>query len=207
MRKKYILKVLLIERPMLKTLYLCLMKSALDKQTIDPLQHLSAIMKGVQKAALVTTKANGIVNSMTISWGQIGFEWNKLIFTIYIRTGRHTHKMLEASNEFTVNIGFGEEVDKITAFCGTKSGLSIDKIKELGLTLVPGNEIETPGIKELPLTLECKIIYKQLQDKDAISTRVKERFYPDNVPGSFPRSNNDYHTMFYGEIVGAYIAE
>lgn len=183
------------------------MKSIQKKREIDPMEHLETIMKGVKKAALVTTKADGIVNSMTISWGQIGIEWNKLIFTIYIRTGRHTHKMLEASNEFTLNIGFGEEVDKITAFCGTKSGASIDKIKELGLTLVSGNKIETPGIKELPLTLECKIIYKQLQDKDAISTSVKERFYPDNVPGSFPRSNNDFHTMFYGEIVGAYMVE
>jgi len=183
------------------------MKSVLKKREIDPMQHIEEIMKGVKKAALVTTTSNGKVNSMTISWGQIGIEWNKLIFTIYIRTGRHTHKILEESNEFTINIGFGEEVDRITAFCGTKSGSSIDKITALGLTLVSGNKIETPGIKELPLTLECKIIYKQLQDKDAIPFNVKERFYPENIPSNHPRSNNDYHTMFYGEIVGAYLVE
>lgn len=183
------------------------MKSALNKREIDPMNHLSDIMKGVQKAALVTTKSMGVVNSMTISWGQIGIEWNKLLFTIYIRTGRHTHHMLEESNEFTLNVGFGEEVDKITAFCGTKSGANIDKIKELNLTLVPGNSIATPGIKELPLTLECKIIYRQLQDKDSIPEDIKKRFYPENVPSNHPRSNTDYHTMFYGEIVGAYMIE
>lgn len=183
------------------------MKSTHKKREIDPMNHLSDIMKGVKKAALVTTKSNGIINAMTISWGQVGFEWNKLIFTIYIRTGRHTHKMLEESNEFTVNVGFGEEVDSITAFCGTKSGASIDKIKELGLSLVPSNKIETPGIKELPLTLECKIIYSQLQDQALMSAKIKNQFYPENVPSNHPRSNNDYHTMFYGEIVGAYIVE
>jgi len=183
------------------------MKSALKIQKIDPLEHLGTIMKGVKKAALVTTKSKGIVNAMTISWGQIGIEWNKLLFTIYIRTGRHTHKMLEESNEFTINIGFGQEVDKITAFCGSKSGASIDKIATLGLTLIPGNTIKTPGIKELPLTLECKIIYKQLQEKANIPIDIKKRFYPENIPSNQPRSNNDYHTMFYGEIVNAYIAE
>ena len=183
------------------------MKSDIRKREIDPVEHLSSIMKGVQKAALVTTKSKGIVNSMTISWGQIGFEWNKLIFTIYIRTGRHTHKMLEESNEFTINIGFGEEVDRITAFCGTKSGANIDKIASLGLSLVPSNTIETPGIKELPLTLECKIIYSQLQDRGAMTEKIKNQFYPENVPSTHPRSNNDYHNMFYGEIVGAYIVE
>jgi flavin reductase (DIM6/NTAB) family NADH-FMN oxidoreductase RutF len=180
------------------------MNATLKKQTIDPLEHLSEIMKGVKKASLITTKAKGIVNTMTISWGQIGIEWNKLIFTVYVRTGRHTHQMLVDSNEFTINIGFGEDVDKITAFCGTKSGANVDKIAAMGLTLVPGTNIETPGIKELPLTLECKIIYKQLQDKVAIPASIKERFYPENIPSHHPRSNNDYHTMFYGEIVGAY---
>jgi len=183
------------------------MKSALNKREIDPLNHLSDIMKGVKKAALVTTKSKGQVNSMTISWGQIGFEWNKLLFTIYIRTGRHTHHMLEESNEFTLNVGFGEEVDKITAFCGTKSGANIDKIAALGLRLVQSTKIETPGIKELPLTLECKIIYSQLQDRAAMSEKIKNQFYPENVPSDHPRSNNDYHTMFYGEIVGAYLVE
>ncbi len=183
------------------------MKSALHKREIDPMDNLSDILKGVKKAALVTTKSKGKVNSMTISWGQIGFEWNKLIFTIYIRTGRHTHHMLEESKEFTVNIGFGEEVDKITAFCGTKSGANIDKIASLGLSLVPGNNIETPGIKELPITLECKIIYSQMQDAAAMPENIRHQFYPKNVPSSHPRSNNDYHTMFYGEIVGAYLVE
>ena len=183
------------------------MEQDYKKREIDVMEHLEEILSAVKKGALVTTKSNGQVNSMTISWGQIGFEWNKLIFTIYIRTGRYTHKMLEDSNEFTLNIGSGKKTAEILAFCGTKSRASIDKIKVLGLTLVSGNKITTPGIKELPLTLECKIIYKQLQDKNAILESLTNRYYPKNIESDNPSSNCDYHTMFYGEIVGAYIVE
>ena len=35
----------------------------------------------------------------------------------------------------------------------------IDKVKELGPTLEDPDKISVPGIKELPLTLECKIVY------------------------------------------------
>jgi flavin reductase (DIM6/NTAB) family NADH-FMN oxidoreductase RutF len=45
--------------------------------------------------------------------------------------------------------------------CGTKSGRSIDKIKELNLTLETPNNVSVPAIKELPLTLKCRVIYKQ----------------------------------------------
>jgi flavin reductase (DIM6/NTAB) family NADH-FMN oxidoreductase RutF len=115
--------------------------------------------------------------------------------------------MLEESGEFSVNIGMGDKVGKILGFCGTKSGADVNKVSELGLTLVPGTDISTPGIKELPLTLECKVIYKQLQEKNEIPADINTDNYPQDVPSSDCGSNRDYHTMFFGEIVGAYIVE
>ena len=67
--------------------------------------------------------------------------------------------------------------------------------------------VSVPGIKELPLTLECKVIYKQKQDKDAITEENQIKFYPQDVDGSFHGANKDYHTAYYGEIVAAYIIE
>lgn len=183
------------------------MKSRTDIKEIDVMDHLGEIMKGVKIGALITTKTGDRVNSMTISWGHIGIEWNKVIFIAYIRTSRFTHKMLEESNEFTLNVGTGAKVGKILSYCGTKSGSDVDKINDLNLTLVDGNKISIPGIKELPLTLECKVIYKQLQDKDALGTEIKDKFYPENISGKYHGSNCDLHTMFYGEVVGAYLAE
>lgn len=179
----------------------------MPKRTIDVNDYLGEVVKGVKKGVLITTGSGEEVNCMTISWGQIGIEWNRLIFTTFIRTGRHSHKLLEQSGEFSVNIGMGAKVGKILSFCGTKSGADVDKPGELGLTLVPGTDISVPGIAELPLTLECKVIYKQLQDRSAIPPEFNNEFYPQDVDGSFSGSNRDYHTMFFGEILGGYIAE
>jgi flavin reductase (DIM6/NTAB) family NADH-FMN oxidoreductase RutF len=179
----------------------------MKKEQIDVMDYVSEIMKALKKGVLLTAKNGAEVNCMTIAWGQIGIEWNRMIFTAFVRTGRHTHKMLEESGEFSVNIGMGDKVGKILGFCGTKSGADVNKVSELGLTLVPGTDISTPGIKELPLTLECKVIYKQLQEKNEIPADINTDNYPQDVPSSDCGSNRDYHTMFFGEIVGAYIVE
>jgi len=182
------------------------MKERSDIKEIDVMDHIGEIMQGVKVAALITTSTKEKTNSMTISWGHIGIEWNKLIFIAYVRTIRFTHKMLYESNEFTINVGSGKRAKDILAYCGSKSGADVDKVKELDLTLIEGNKIATPGIKELPLTLECKVIYKQLQDRSAMPEDVLKKFYPENVPSDFSGSNRDMHTMFYGEILGGYIA-
>ena len=182
------------------------MEKRSDIKEIDPMRHLGEIMNGVKAGALITTSHQDKVNSMTISWGHIGIEWNKLIFIAYVRTGRFTHKMIEETSEFTLNVGTSDNVSKILSYCGTKSGANTNKIDDLGLTLVPGNHLSTPGIKELPMTLECKVIYKQLQDKEALSKEILERFYPEKIPTDFSGSNRDLHTMYYGEVVGAYLA-
>lgn len=144
---------------------------------------------------------------MTIGWGTLGIEWSTPIFTVFVRENRFTKHMLDESGEFTVNIPYGEYDKNILGVCGRKSGKDTDKIKELGLTLVEPEAINTPGIKELPLTLECKIIYKQEQDPAEITEQNKARFYPQEVAGEFCESNKDYHTAYYGEIVKAYIIE
>ena len=177
------------------------------KKQVDIYEQMNHIHKMLKKGILITSQKDGRVNPMTISWGQIGIEWNRLIFTTYVRTGRYTHKLIEETGEFTVNIPMAENVGKILGFCGSKSGRDIDKVKELGLTLEEGRQVNVPGIKELPLTLECKVIYKQLQDFKAMPPHFIEEFYPQDVASDFHAANKDYHTMFYGEIVGCYIIE
>ena len=76
----------------------------------------------------------------------------------------------------------------------------MNKIQKLGLTLVAGETVNVPGIKELPLTLECKVIYKQDKDLDALQQDSRVRCYK---PGT--RDEEDFHTAYYGEITAAYI--
>lgn len=170
------------------------------KKEINAFDYAGKILTEVGKAALLTTKSGNKVNTMTIGWGTMGVEWNKPIFIAYVRQHRFTWKQLRENPEFTINIPMDESAKQILSYCGRTSGRDTDKIKDLGLTLVEPSVISVPGIKELPLTLECKVLYRQAQEPTAIPIAIRERFYADNVPG-------DYHDAFYAEIVAAYIAE
>lgn len=177
------------------------------KKEINAFDWSNQIMNSLKTGILVTTKSGDKINSMTISWGSLGIEWGKPIFTIFIRENRFTKKQLDENPEFTINIPIGNYDKKILGYCGTKSGNNCDKIKDLNLTLEEGDKVSVPSIKELPLTLECKVIYKQKQDKTAISEDDNLKYYPQDVDGTFHGANKDYHTVYCGEVVSAYIIE
>ncbi len=106
--------------------------------------------------------------------------------------------MLDTNPEFTVNIpvnGFSKEA---FAICGTDSGRNMDKIKEAGLTPVIPEVISVPGIKEFPLTLECRVIYRQEQDAYRLPEDIRRQFYT---------IETEDHIAYYGEIVSAYMIE
>ncbi len=147
------------------------------KKEIEVFDYANEIMKSIKTGVLITTKSGDKVNSMTISWGTLGIEWGKMIFTVFVRENRFTKHQLEKNPEFTINIPIGEFDRKILGTCGTKSGHVTDKINELNLSLESPNIISVPGIKELPLTLECKVIYKQKQNENGITEENKSRFY------------------------------
>ena len=173
------------------------------KQQIDAFDYAGHICKAMKTGILLTTKAGETVNTMTIGWGKIGIEWNKPVFIAYVRETRYTKQLLEGGGEFTVNIPYGAFDNKILGYCGTKSGRDTDKIRDLGLTLVESDVVSVPGIRQLPLTLECRVIYKQQQDLDKMPKAVIDRFYPVIDEAGF----RDYHIAYYGEIVNAYLIE
>ncbi len=175
------------------------------KREIDVFDYTSHIIKQLKLGVLITAKASGKVNSMSIAWGTIGIEWNRPIFVAFVREGRYTRELLDENPEFTINIPYGEYNKDIIKVCGTKSGREVDKVDFLGLTLTESDMISVPGIKELPLTLECKVVHRQLQDKNTIPDSIKMSSYPSDVDSNFYGSNKDYHVAYYGEIVKAYI--
>ena len=172
------------------------------KKQVNVFDYAVDICKALPKGVLITTKNGDFVNSMTIGWGHVGIEWGKPIFVAYVRESRHTKTMLENHGEFTVNVPMGSFDSNILAVCGRKSGRDMDKIKELGLQLVESDVVSVPGIAELPLTLECKVIYKQKQDLSAVPEDIVKRYYPADATGF-----QDYHYAYYGEIVNAYLVE
>jgi flavin reductase (DIM6/NTAB) family NADH-FMN oxidoreductase RutF len=177
------------------------------KQQVNAFDYAGHICESMKKGILLTTKTEEKVNTMTIGWGTIGIEWGRPVFVAYVRVGRHTRQMLDECGEFTVNIPYGEVDSKILGFCGTKSGRDTDKIAEMGLELVDSSIVNVPGIRQLPLTLECKVLCQKTQNIPMLPENIRSRYYPKGVDSSNPGSNEDFHIAYYGEIVNAYLIE
>lgn len=170
------------------------------KKEIIVFDYAEEILKAVKNGVLVTTKANDRVNALTISWGMLGIQWGVPIFITFIRESRFSKTLLDMNGEFTVNIPSTDFNHDIITVCGSESGKDVDKIKKLGLTLVESDTISVPGILEMPITLECKVVYSQPQDRRTIEPQFIDQYYQGLTPV-------DYHTAYYGEIKKAYIIE
>ena len=170
------------------------------KKQIDVFAYIGLICKQMSKGILLTAKADSYVNTMTIGWGTLGIEWGKKLFVAYVRESRFTREMIDKTGEFTINIP-PESIDtEIIRYCGSKSGRDTDKTKDLELTLVESDVIDVPGIKELPITLECRVMYSHKQDANELPVPSIERFYPIEENGK-----RDNHIAYYAEIVNAYL--
>ena len=151
----------------------------MTKKKIDVLDYSSKILKALSKGVLLTVKDDEKVNTMVISWGALGIEWNKVLFTTYIRENRYTKAILDKALNFTINIPLEKMDTKVFGLAGTKSGRNI----------------------------ECKVLYKQKQVLENLPEDIVKKDYPQDVDGTFVGANRDPHTAYYAEIVAAYIIE
>lgn len=170
----------------------------MTRKTIDPAEYAAVINRELQRGVFLTTKVGDKVNSMVIGWGHIGRIWERPVFIAYVRDSRYTREMLDANPEFTVNVPMGQFNKKAFSICGTESGRDLDKISEAGLTLAAPEVITVPAIREFPLTLECRVIYRQEQDASVLPEVIRRQFYT---------VEKEDHIVYYGEIAAAYIIE
>ena len=174
------------------------------KEKIKLTDYANLITEALPKGILLNTNADKF-NSMVIGWGHIGTLWSRPTFHVYVRQSRYTKAALDKTGEFTVSIPLEGIDSKINRVCGALSGHNIDKVKEAGLELEDPEVISTPGIRQYPLTIECKVLYVQDQELSKIPQDICERYYPQDVPGTNPMANRDFHTMYVGEVVDCYI--
>lgn len=177
------------------------------KTYIQAFAYAKDILQQLPKGILLTTQAGGKTNSMTIGWGTMGIEWGRPVFVAFVREHRFTRQQLDANPQFTVNVPLGQYDAHILSYCGTHSGAQTDKAADLHLTLVDGEKVAVPAIRELPLTLECQVLYRQKQDLPAFPPDIQARYYPQDVDSTACGANKDMHIAYYGEIVNAYIIE
>jgi len=98
---------------------------------------------------------------------------------IGIAPKRHSHRLIQETKEFVVNIPTMDIVEE-TLLCGRVSGRECDKFKEARLTPLPAKMIKPPIIKECVAHLECRL-HQQIATGD--------------------------HTLFIGDVLASYANE
>ena len=140
---------------------------------------------------LVTSGSKEKFNTMTASWGGIGFLWNKAVAFIFIRPERYTYEFIEKNDMLTLSfLGSGNR--SIYNICGSKSGRDTDKIKESGLlplTTPDGNVT----FEQARLTLECRKLYGQLLSP--------EHFIDKSLPDKWYGAQGNFHKVYVVEIL------
>lgn len=157
--------------------------------TFNPFEKLA------KQWALVGAGSMDKFNMMTVSWGAVGVIWGKPSVTAYIRQTRYTKEFVDSSDTFTLTFLKDGNRDALNVL-GSKSGRDMDKMKESGLT-----PIEVDGevmFEEAELVLVCRKRFVQDMSKENfVNQETLDKWYADQ----------NYHTMYIGEIVAAYAAE
>ncbi len=156
------------------------------------LEELRKIINRVEEGAFLVVKGKEQSNVMTIGWAMLGIVWRKPMMMVAVRTSRHTYKLIEEGDSFTVSFP-GEDRKKEISICGSKSGRNMDKFKECGFSTAPSRKVSTPVLKIPGHHFECRIVYKTPMDPKALSQDLGN-LYP----------SKDYHTLYFGEILASY---
>ena len=167
------------------------------KEAISPFSYANEIAGMLQPGMLLNTNGDKF-NSMVIGWGQLGVLWSRPVFTVYVRQSRYTKAQLDKTGAFTVSVPLGGPMEKeLFRVCGSLSGRDVNKAEHVTLCEPEANGV--PGVLECPLTLECRVLYRQDQVLADIPKEIRARFYERGA------DEGDLHTAYVGEIVSAYI--
>ena len=147
---------------------------------------------------LVTAGTKNSYNTMTASWGGIGYIWERPSTFIFIRDTRYTYQFLQREESFTLSF-FDEKYRNALRICGTRSGRDTNKIVEPGLS-----HLETPSglmsFGEARMIIECKKMFVQELDyanlTEPYKTKVMEESY---------KNESSKHQMFISEITNIWV--
>lgn len=153
--------------------------------------ELEKTMKHFSKlGGFLSVKNKDEVNTMTVSWGFIGYMWARPCFITVVRPQRHTKIILDEAMEYTISIPYDKMQEELK-ICGTKSGRDIDKSKVVNF--LPAKSIDSVIVDNCDIYYECKCLYREPMKKELLPPDIIEKIYKD-----------DYHISYIGEIVDVY---
>ena len=137
---------------------------------------------------LVTAGTEDSYNTMTASWGGVGFLWNRAVCHVYVRHSRYTKEFIEREGKLTLSF-FDKKYRDALTFCGKVSGRDVDKAKECGLTPIEFNE--SVAFDEARIVITARLSYAQdMEDSCFIDDGFLDNYYKDG----------DFHRMYICEI-------
>lgn len=147
---------------------------------------------------LVTAGTKNSYNTMTASWGGIGYIWERPSTFIFIRDTRYTYQFLQREESFTLSF-FDEKYRNALRICGTRSGRDTNKIEEAGLS-----PLETPSglmsFGEARMIIECKKMFVQELDYANLTAPYKTKIMEEAY-----KNESSKHQMFISEITNIWV--
>lgn len=160
-----------------------------DSLSLNPFTKI-----GKEWALLTAGDENGF-NTMTVSWGAMGFMWGKPSVTVYIRPQRYTKEFVDARDTFTLSF-YPAEKKEALSYLGKISGRDEDKVAKVGFT--PAFTNGSAYFEEAELVLVCrKMSRTPLKPEQFLDETVDDRWYP----------NKDYHEMYIAEVLDVLVKE
>lgn len=152
------------------------------------------MLEQLPRGAFLSVRVGDKINTMTIGWGAVGCIWFKPVLMVMVRYTRYTYELMEQATEFSVCVPLDNSFKKELAVAGTKSGRDIDKFEELNLTIGKGQKTNAPVIDQCGLVYECRTVYRQEMNPQFLDPAIKDKYYADD----------NYHVLYFGEIVASY---
>ncbi|MGB9700470.1 MAG: flavin reductase family protein [Thermodesulfobacteriota bacterium] len=163
------------------------MKKVAEQEIMGP------SIKQIPNGAFLAVQTKNKRNVMTIGWALFGYVWRRSMLMVAVRNSRFTHGLLEEANSFAVSVP-SDPMEKELNFCGSKSGRHFDKFKECALQTIDTQIVDSPLLNIPGYHYQCRLIYKSPMDP---------RFLDQDLMPIYPAK--DYHTLYFGEILAAYL--
>ena len=105
---------------------------------------------------ITTIKESGKPNANLWSWGFFTGEGNDFYSIISLLRSTHTCSNIMRTKEWCINVPTADYQDQCMETI-EHNGMDNDEIRESGFTVEPSVVIESPRIKECPISLECRL--------------------------------------------------
>ena len=140
-------------------------------------------------------------NIITIAWAGTVCSSPAMV-SISVRKERYSYDILKETGEFVINL-VTKDLVRAADFCGVRSGRDVDIFQEMHLTEQPSQTIQSPGIGESPVNIECKVTeVKPLGSHDLFLAEVTNVTIDDrymNENGKFELNQSGLVAYSHGE--------